>query len=212
MAERGKVKMEIFLYRHGKTKGNLQKRYIGAKTDEPLCMEGLEAAHSQIHYPDVTKVYVSPMLRARQTAAILFPNANQVIVEGLQEMNFGSFEGKNYKDLEKDKAYALWVKNHCVGTCPEGEDMKEFIDRCSLAFLSIMETELCTEAQKVYIVAHGGTIMSIMSAFSKDPRAYFQWYIENLGCYKIMIERELWQKERKFFAEQTCQENTGCCG
>ena len=31
--------MEIILIRHGKTKGNLEKRYIGV-TDEPLTDEG----------------------------------------------------------------------------------------------------------------------------------------------------------------------------
>ena len=31
--------MDVYLIRHGKTKGNLEGRYIGT-TDEPLCEEG----------------------------------------------------------------------------------------------------------------------------------------------------------------------------
>ena len=34
---------EIILVRHGKTAGNLEGRYIGSRTDEPLCEEGIHA-------------------------------------------------------------------------------------------------------------------------------------------------------------------------
>ena len=33
--------MKCVLIRHGKTAGNLAGRYIGCRTDEPLCPEGI---------------------------------------------------------------------------------------------------------------------------------------------------------------------------
>ena len=39
------------------------------------------------------------MTRARQTARILFPEAEQIVVPGLREMDFGTFEGRNYVEM-----------------------------------------------------------------------------------------------------------------
>ena len=33
--------MSWILIRHGMTKGNLEKRYVGCRTDETLCPEGI---------------------------------------------------------------------------------------------------------------------------------------------------------------------------
>ena len=33
--------MSWILIRHGMTKGNLEKRYVGCRTDEPLCPGGI---------------------------------------------------------------------------------------------------------------------------------------------------------------------------
>ena len=39
---------EIILVRHGKTAGNLEGRYIGSRTDEPLCEEGIHALEEKV--------------------------------------------------------------------------------------------------------------------------------------------------------------------
>lgn len=59
---------EIILVRHGKTAGNLEGRYIGSRTDEPLCEEGIHALEEKVRegtYPPVDLVYASPMIRCR---------------------------------------------------------------------------------------------------------------------------------------------------
>ena len=33
--------LKVILIRHGKTYGNMLGRYIGSRTDEPLCREGI---------------------------------------------------------------------------------------------------------------------------------------------------------------------------
>ena len=44
----------------------------------------------------------STLQRTSQTARILFPEAKLVPVDGLKEMCFGSFEGRNFIEMEKD--------------------------------------------------------------------------------------------------------------
>ena len=91
---------EFYLIRHSMTKGNLEKRYIGSRTDEPLCREGI-ALLEGFSYPageQVERVIVSPMRRCVQTAQILFPGKELVLEPGLMECDFGAFENKNYKE------------------------------------------------------------------------------------------------------------------
>ena len=68
--------LKILLIRHSMTAGNKLGRYIGARTDEPLCEEGIRLLEN-ISYPPVQRVFVSPMRRCRETAEILFPGAKK---------------------------------------------------------------------------------------------------------------------------------------
>ena len=85
--------MKVYLLRHGLTEYNAQQRYQGTH-DLPLSPEGEAALVSPGFDPEV--VYVSPMLRARRTAEIWFPQARQVVIDDLREMNFGVIEGITY--------------------------------------------------------------------------------------------------------------------
>ena len=89
--------MKIYLLRHGVTEYNTEKRYQGQR-DIPLSTQGRAALRRADFTPEV--VYVSPLTRARQTAQILFPESRLVIVPGLREMDFGTFEGRNYIEME----------------------------------------------------------------------------------------------------------------
>ena len=69
---------KLHLIRHGLTSGNLQGLYIGSGTDIPLCDEGraqLAELKERFEYPQVDTVFSSPLLRAVETANILFPDA-----------------------------------------------------------------------------------------------------------------------------------------
>ena len=54
---------------------------------------------------DNLTVYVSPYLRAKQTADILFPGAKQVEIAEFAECRFGDFEYKNYAELNGNPDY-----------------------------------------------------------------------------------------------------------
>ena len=64
--------MKIIFIRHGKTAGNLEKRYIG-RTDESLCSKGKDKLLRRT-YPDCKTVITSGMKRCIQTAEIIYPN------------------------------------------------------------------------------------------------------------------------------------------
>ena len=60
--------IELLFIRHGATEGNLRRRYIG-RTDEPLCEAGIAQVKAlQKRGLSVDRLFVSPLLRTRQTA------------------------------------------------------------------------------------------------------------------------------------------------
>ncbi|MBR3243744.1 MAG: histidine phosphatase family protein [Parasporobacterium sp.] len=189
--------MKVILIRHGATPGNLKHRYIGGRTDQHLSEAGADRLRELFNigiYPDAEHIYISPMIRCRETGAILFPNARQSVVAGLKEMDFGIFEGRSASEMEKDEAYQKWVASECEDPIPEGEKKEDFTERCVRAFLEVMqegsvfEKDVQEDRKKengsdekpvTVFVIHGGTIMAILSRLGTPGRGYYDWYIKN---------------------------------
>ena len=77
--------MKLYFFRHAMTVGNESHRYIGS-TDDALSEAGVAEARRSGGCERVKTVYVTPLKRTRETAKILFPKAEQIIVDGLREM------------------------------------------------------------------------------------------------------------------------------
>lgn len=183
--------MEVLLLRHGKTAGNIARRYIG-RTDEPLCAEGIH--HAQQTGFDNTKatVYVSPMKRALETAEIKFPCAQYIVCADLREMDFGDFEGLTADELEHDEAYRLWVDSGCTLPCPNGESMESFTERVCRVFDTIVRNSIKQGDNRLVVVAHGGSLMAILSRYAKPSRHYYEWHTDNCGGFRSSLREEMW--------------------
>ena len=130
--------LKILLIRHSMTAGNKLGRYIGARTDEPLCEEGIRLLEN-FSYPPVQRVFVSPMRRCRETAEILFPGIEKETEERLKECDFGIFENKNYQELSGEPRYQAWIDSNGTLPFPEGESQKMFQKRCVEGFARCVE-------------------------------------------------------------------------
>ena len=184
---------ELILIRHGKTAGNLLGRYIGSRTDEPLCDEGREGLAGK-QLPEVERLYVSPMKRCVETAEILWPGFDRKKMQkvtDLRECDFGDFENKNYKELSGNGDYQAWIDSNGTLPFPNGESMDLFKSRCREAFAQIAEEVSGAEQKwkdsgetgifRAGIVVHGGTIMAILEQYGYPKRAYFDYQVKN-GC------------------------------
>lgn len=171
--------MKIYMIRHGKTAGNLNGRYIG-RTDEPLCGEGRAELLSGCYaVPDA--LYVSPLLRCRQTAELLFPGIPQIIVEDFRECDFGSFENKNYLELSGNTDYQAWIDSGGNLPFPGGESREAFQERCVQAFRGMLAEAAKKGCREIACVVHGGTIMSVLAALAVPQREYYDYQVKN-GC------------------------------
>lgn len=175
--------MTVWLIRHGQTRGNLERRYIGS-TDQPLCPQGREAL-AGLRFPAVDKVYASPLLRCRETAALLYPGMEAEVVPALRETDFGSFEGHTYEELKDDPAYRAWLDSAGAAPPPGGEGSEAVRRRVTEAFLALAEH--WGPEERAALVVHGGTIMTLLEAFEPSHR-FYDWQAPNGSGWRCRWE------------------------
>lgn len=180
--------VELYLIRHGKTPGNEEKRYVG-RTEESLSEKGRrELLEKQA--PTVEALFASPMRRCRESCQCLYPGVKPIVIEAFREIDFGTFEGKNYLDLSGDKDYQAWIDSGGTMAFPQGESRQDFIKRNLAGFQELLTTlrEIPEEKISAAAVVHGGTIMSILSgAYGGD---YYDYQIPNGEGYRVCMKLE----------------------
>lgn len=178
--------LRLVLLRHGEAVGNRERRFLGL-TDEPLTRAGeLQAARTARWIPPVEHLYVSPMLRCRQTAGLVWPGVEQTVVSGLRETDFGPFEGKNHGELEADGRYQRWLRD------PEDPELAALLEspraaaqRAGRALTEALDDALARRYLQVGVVSHGGTLMSLLAEYGRPVRPYYDWNMENCGGYLV---------------------------
>ncbi|MBP3646722.1 MAG: histidine phosphatase family protein [Clostridia bacterium] len=183
--------MKWILIRHGKTQGNLEHRYIGCRTDEPLCAQGIAELKGK-DFPAVQRVYTSPMKRCLETAGLLYPSIPVEIVEDFRECDFGDFENLNYSELNGRPDYQAWIESNGETPFPNGESRAGFSARCSKAFDAIRD-----QSVDCAVIAHGGTIMAIMEKNAVPAGSYYDFQVGNAdgfvlemdGTYHLLAEK-----------------------
>lgn len=183
--------MTVELIRHGNTIWQGTGRYQG-RSDVPLSAAGLAELHPAEICPET--VYITKLCRTQQTAERLFPNAKLIEMDGLEEMDFGDFEGRSAHDMEHDPAYRAWVDTMCQGPCPNGESQAQFIQRVTEAFARLLD-KLTVTGNNLTIVAHGGTQMAVLSTYADPVKSYFDW---SIPCgHSYVLDASRWPTERR---------------
>lgn len=175
--------MELYMIRHGMTKGNLERRYIG-RTDEDICEEGRQAL-GRLSLAQCEIIAASPMKRCIETARILWPGKEPIVCSDFRECDFGDFEGKNYEDLNGREDYQRWIDSFGALPFPGGEDPARFRERCIRAFEELME--ICSGCESLGLAVHGGTVMALMERFAEPRKGYYDWQVPCAGGFHCRI-------------------------
>lgn len=187
--------LKIHLIRHGATDANILGQYIGCKTDTPLSPEGLNELRllkENMEYPQIDSLYSSPMLRCRQTAAVLYPDNGVIMVENLKEYDFGDFEGKTASELESNPDFLNWASGKA--TPPNGEDNTEFIKRLCVGLQQIVLDMLEKEKSESAVIMHGGAIMMLLGATAVPRHRSVEWTADAGRGYTLLITPSLYHK------------------
>lgn len=176
--------MKLLLVRHALTTYNLERRFLGT-TDVAIAPEGAAQALALAkEVPVVDHIYISPLVRCRQTAALIWPTVPFTIVPELRENDFGPFEGKTHEELKDDEIYNLWLSYpEDPSVMPMVEDIVAFGKRASEALEIIVTHARVGGFRSVGIVSHGGTLMSMLVRHGRPEKDYYSWRMENCGGY-----------------------------
>ena len=175
---------KLYLLRHGLTEANLNGIYAGSGTDLPLSDEGvaqLDRLREDFDYPRAGLVFVSPLLRARQSADILYPGVRQIGIEDLREIHFGEFEGKTVEELQADPVYHRWLDPAQQLTPPGGESGAAFAQRAGAVLEKLCEYMVRSDTPEAAVVTHGGLIMTALAMHAIPRRPPQQWACDP-GC------------------------------
>ncbi|MEE1064646.1 MAG: histidine phosphatase family protein [Acutalibacteraceae bacterium] len=190
----------IQLIRNGLTAGNVGGRYIG-HTDEELSAEGIEQINqmkTDYKYPMVEAVFSSPLKRCTQTAKLIYPNCDPIVIDGFIEYNFGEFEGKSAEELESHPVFPDWLAGKKGVSPPFGESNEEFSQRIAQTMIKVIDGIIQSGITKTAIVTHGGVIMALLSMFGLPEASMHEWLTPG-GCgYTIRVTPSLWSQGRKF--------------
>ena len=190
----------VQLIRNGLTAGNVGGRYIG-HTDEELSTEGIEQIRQMkedYKYPDVEAVFSSPLKRCTQTAKLIYPNCDPIIIDGFIEYNFGEFEGKSAEELESHPVFPDWLAGKKGVSPPFGESNEDFSQRIAQTMVKVIDGVIQSGITKTAIVTHGGVIMALLAMFGLPEASMHEWLTPG-GCgYTIRVTPSLWSQGRKF--------------
>ena len=163
--------LNLFLVRHGQTKWNVEKRLQGF-LDSDLTELGVfqaEKLGERLSEVEFSKIYVSPRGRTLKTAELVAgKQKNEFLTDDrIQEMNFGSLEGKEIENIEYE--YKIELDN--MHEEPElynptlygGETFESLLSR-SEDFLKEVTKK---DNGNVLVVAHGMSLMAIIAVIKK---------------------------------------------
>lgn len=194
------ISYKIYLIRHGATAGNEDGRYIGS-TDLPLSEDGrkaLEKLQEECEYPDVQKVYASPLQRCLDTAEVLYPDRMLHVVPNLREYDFGRFEGKSIEELKGDPDFVQWAQGGMKMVPKGAEDMQAFIRRCEEGLDEVVADMMKNHIREAAVITHGGVMMNLLSMFGYPKREPLYWAVENGHGYTALLNTQLWQRDHLF--------------
>lgn len=159
-SERQGVGLHRFVFmRHGQTQANMAQRICGS-TDVPLNETGREQAlqaRAVLRHAPWPYVWVSPALRARETASLALPGLPQRVLPGLRERDWGALEGQ---PLDQLCAY--------TSTPQGGEPWDEFVARVDAALWEVVRAPLPVGAIPV-VVAHSGVWRALRARWEGSP-------------------------------------------
>jgi broad specificity phosphatase PhoE len=152
----------LLLARHGQTDWNANRRFQGT-SDVGLSERGraqAEALGRVLSGRRLAAAYVSPLRRARETAAIAVGGGAVpvIAVDELRELSLGQWEGRTVDEIRSQEGdpYLAWLRAPHDSPPPGGEPLDRVAARVRQALDRIAASH--GEADQVLVIAHGGVI------------------------------------------------------
>ena len=155
--------MKLYFIRHGESDANVKNVFSNRPPGAPLTEKGRAQAKAlavRLKKENITAVYASTLLRARQTAQVLAEEIGVTVVidDALREFDVGKYEGQAFEQGGLDECLAVikaWLHSGELDRKIEGgESLSELIARLG-PFLKNLQKSHQPDAN-IVLVGHGG--------------------------------------------------------
>ncbi len=190
------MKFHIYLFRHGQTYFNRDKRFTGWK-DSKLTPQGRADAKKialKLKNKRIDAAFVTRLSRSKDTMKQVLkyhPECKAVIVnDKMIERNYGKFNGMYHKDIIDKYGKELFDKWHrAYDFPPPGGESVKMVEKRVLSFIKELLAFMKREKANAAIAAHGNSIRPFRKYFEKLTIAemmklenpwddYFEYVIE----------------------------------
>ena len=190
---------QLVLVRHAETEANSQQLWQG-DFDAPLSPRGVVQVAAtakriaQWHASRPFDVfYVSPLLRAQSTAAVIV-QATQLpftIEDGLREFSLGDWEGRTLRELrEVEDLWGRWDADPTFAP-PNGESPLRFNQRATQTLGALVARHV---GRRLLVVTHGAFISSVLATWlGGDARNWRAYDAPNCGVSLLTLDAEGWR-------------------
>jgi probable phosphoglycerate mutase len=154
--------VSVLLLRHGETEWSRSGKHTST-SDVPLTDEGRRRATAlaaRLAGRSFALVLTSPMVRARDTAALAGFDAHVEVTKDLHELAYGSYEGRTTPEIREERpGWDIWNE----GT-PDGETLEHAGRRADRVIARALEA-----GGDVALVAHGHILRILGARWIEEP-------------------------------------------
>ncbi|HEX2103008.1 MAG TPA: histidine phosphatase family protein [Solirubrobacteraceae bacterium] len=185
MADHHPRTQEVWLVRHAETEWSRSGRHTG-RTDVPLTDAGRERARelgARLRDRSFELVLVSPLERARETAALAGVGDGAQVREDLLEWDYGEYEGVTTRQIRETRpGWFLWSDG-----VPGGETAEEVAARCDRVVEEILGVD-----GDVAVFAHGHVLRALGARWLEEPVSFGgRLYLSTGSLSMLGFEREV---------------------
>lgn len=178
---------QLILVRHGQTEHNVAgiAQGWGDSALSPSGRAQVLRLAERLEAMQPTALYSSPLGRAKATALAIADRIGLPVLEleGLREMNYGSWEGRSFLDVrrEDEDAYQRWI-NDGDARCPTGESHNDVRRRLEAAFAEV-------EGERPVLVTHGTAIRIAATALLDVPVMTARHFAQDNAAINMFVWR-----------------------
>ncbi|HEV2123303.1 MAG TPA: histidine phosphatase family protein [Chloroflexota bacterium] len=195
---------KVYLVRHGQSVANVERVFSNGKVDLPLTDLGVRQAEQAAAWllgKGIEHVFSAPLLRARQTAAIVatclgLDESGVTILQDLDEVRVGDLDGR--RDDESwatlDRVLERWREGDLEAAFPGGETLAAAMGRFEGALKEIAQQY---PSGTVAAVSHGAIQLTVVpklcSALGEEMRlGRVEWTLANAAITALEVSEEGW--------------------
>ena len=160
--------MNLIFVRHGESTANVERIVSNRDSMHALTERGVQQAEELVRSLSSIKfsrIYSSPILRARQTAEIVGRSlgVDLEIADGLKEYDCGELEGKGDEQtwIDHYKVVSAWLDDQDFDVRSPGGESFHDIERRFVPLIDELRGRH-DDSETILLVGHGGTYRAMM--------------------------------------------------